>query len=288
MGRPGVLTVWWHLWWWWTQFCQNRTYLLWMSLSPLLSKHVTQICLKERELNKESGKKHLLIRNRKDDSFRPDAHLGPVARVMFTTCMWNIFNNISHIFLIYVLQGQGTYTTLSLISRDIQLYILGSKLCPCLSMQWWCHHTILAKVSFGCFSQLLGDLDHWRRRLWWKGVSPSKAKGSHSLFKISPSKAKGSHSNEWPGQSLSHCVNFSSDFSAQYTVHCTCLIQKWTIPGTHLKTLVYNFLRENFPSKWMAGGARIGVVWTGRPCYSVTLLKTLNTHFATLWHSSKH
>ena len=31
----------------------------------------------------------------------------------------------------------------------------------------------------------------------------------------------------------------------------------------------------------MAGGANIGVVWTGRPCYTVTLLKTLKH---TVWH----
>ena len=38
----------------------------------------------------------------------------------------------------------------------------------------------------------------------------------------------------------------------------------------------------------MAGGASIAVVWTGRPCYSVTLLKTLKhtlLHCVTLWHS---
>ena len=58
-----------------------------------------------------------------------------------------------------------------------------------------------------CFWWLLWDLDHsndeglWlRRRFWWKGGTPSKAKGSHP--------------NEWSGQSPSHSVNFCLNFSA--------------------------------------------------------------------------
>ena len=38
------------------------------------------------------------------------------------------------------------------------------------------------------------------------------------------------------------------------------------------------------PNKWQV---RIGVVWTGRSCYSVTQTHTL-LHCVTLWHSPKH
>ena len=117
-----------------------------------------------------------------------------------------------------------------------------------------------------CFWWSLWDLDHWndeglwlRRRFWWKGGTPSKAKGSHS--------------NEWSGQSLSHSVNFCLNFSAhaKYRVEPFPDLNQnsflW-LAGTCLKQL---------SSKWMEGPGpgRSAMVWTGRPCYSVTLLKTL-------------
>ena len=101
------------------------------------------------------------------------------------------------------------------------------ELCPCPSVMMSSHHS-LKGLSWLLFA-IIGrswSLETWRRRrLWWKGATPSKAKSSHS--------------NEWWGQSLSHRVNFWLDFSAQCSMPSMVnrLVQKWTIPGTDLKLL---------------------------------------------------
>ena len=125
------------------------------------------------------------------------------------------------------------------------------------------------------------SLERWRRRrLWWKGATPSKAKSSHS--------------NEWWGQSLSHRVNFWSDFTAQCTMY---------MPGTKMdhsrnwfKTPFwdqprwgwYFFYKKFFPlNEWQEERTLEWFEQEGR----VTLWlssKHSNTLCYAVWHSPKH
>ena len=95
--------------------------------------------------------------------------------------------------------------TCLLVSKS-EIYSL-DELCPCPSVMMSSHHSCkgLSWLLFAIIGRSW-SLETWRRRrLWWKGATPSKAKGSHS--------------NEWWGQSLSHRVNFWSDFTAQCTMY---------------------------------------------------------------------